>query len=170
MIIDLYDCHAWKKPGSLGAGLLAARPSESNRMASNWSEGLLQSSRLLILTTYNISAAASAQLTSKNTYFTLGQRSSRSGLSLSRSGHRSSYSINLTAAELLRNVAPSGQQVMSDDSVPCLGVYSGLLVEIGRMSVEFTCKLCSRMVTNKNIEFYEIITNKIIPNPRIFCP
>ena len=60
--------YALKKPGSLGAGLPAATPSESNLTISQCPEGLLRGSCLLILTTYNISAAASGQLT--NTYFT----------------------------------------------------------------------------------------------------
>ena len=103
--------HAGKKPGSLGARLPAARPSESTHTISQWPEGLLSGSRFLILTTYSIFAAAILHLTLKNTYFTAARdhlAAAREHLAAATE-YLAAARDYLAAATLLRNEARSGQ-------------------------------------------------------------
>ena len=73
-LVKTFGCldvkHAGKKPASLRAGLAAARSSESTNISSQWPEGLSRSSRFLILTTYNIFAAASLGILHRLLHFT----------------------------------------------------------------------------------------------------
>ena len=93
-----------KKPANLRAGLAAARPSESPYTISQWLEYLLLSCRFLILTLFNILAAASMNLTLKKTHFT----AARDHLAVARNYQLGEKRINLTVAKIIRNEAHSG--------------------------------------------------------------